>query len=428
MKMQTTTINQGSLAASRIKRLVAAVATLGTASFNITTTAGAQDRLIGTRVLAIGATTDRVGFGSDGFRQPGVMGLDSTRLNSITQYSVPVSLAIPMGTQWTVDLQAAFTSISLTHSPIQKSGNNDKVSTSLSGPTDIRIRATGRLFSDAVVLTAGVNLPSGKTGLSSQSLTVLRASAAPALGLSASPVGSGLSGTAGLVFAKEIGEWAVAIGGSYEVRGSYQPIAAITSGAPSLDFEPGHVVRASLGLDRVIGKNRFSVTGAMDRYSDDVLRTSGVSSSAVLSTLRLGPIYSLDAQLQLGIPSVREFVIWVSDRVRTGYTKDGEGMVGTSGNYIDLGARTSIPIGAATDVLLAADGKVHTGLVMNQGLATSGTAGIGATLALIRKAGSVSMQPYIRVQAGNLHSRTSGWGPSSSYSGASAGLVFVTRF
>ena len=388
----------------------------------------AQDRLIGTGIIAAGATADVISFGGVGYQQPGVGGRDSIRLRSIEQFSVPVSLALPIGTAWTVDVQSAFSYARLTFDP-KLGASGPRTTSTLYGPTDVRVRATGRLFNDAITFTAGGNVPTGATELTNSNLTVLRAIAAPALGLGTPPVGAGPSGTVGLVAAKQILGWAVAIGGSYELRGTYQPIAAIAAGSPSVDFQPGNVVRGSLGLDRLIGGHRVSLTGAVDVFSDDELRNPAAGSAAApLATVTLGPIFTTDVQIQFAVPRVREFVLWGSNRFRTRYERDGREVAGTSGNYFDGGLRTSIPISGSTDLLFTGDGRMHSGLAINQGLATSGVISGGGTLGLVHRAGTFTIQPYLRAQGGQLRPRITGTAPRTAFFGGTAGLVIATRF
>ncbi|WP_082821516.1 hypothetical protein [Gemmatimonas phototrophica] len=404
------------------RRFAGRVTSLAALALTVPSALAAQDRLIGTGAAGAGLTVETVRFGGDGFRQPSLVGGDSVKLRSIRQYSVPLTVAIPLGTSWTVDLQSAWASSEITFD--DRTGA--KRTASLSGPTDVRLRATGRLFNDGVVLTAGVNAPSGKTELTVRELTALRAVAAPALGLGAPPVGAGPSGTMGMVLARQVGGWAVALGGSYELRGTYQPVAAITAGSPSTDFQPGNVVRGSLGLDRLVGANRLSITAAADFYSDDVLQAPGASTR--IATIKLGPIYTTDVQLQVAAPRVKELAFWVSNRFRTNYTRDGNEVDGTSGVYVDGGVRTSVPLSSVTDLFITGDGRYHSGLEINQGIATAGVVSAGATLGLSHTAGSFSLQPYFRAQAGSLRPRTSGTASSTSFVGGSAGLVIVTRF
>lgn len=413
--------------ASRVARCTSRALLAGVSALLLPAVLEAQDRLIGTGVVAAGATADVITFSGLGYQQPGVAGGDSIRLKSIQQFSVPVSVAVPLGTQWTVDLQSAFSYARLTYEP-KLGAAGSRTQSTLYGPTDVRIRATGRLLNDALTVTAGGNLPTGQTELTGSNLTVLRAIASPALGLGTPPVGAGPSGTLGVVLAQEILGWAVAVGGSYEMRGTYQPVAAITAGSPSTDFQPGNVIRGSLGLDRLVGHHRISLTGAVDIFSDDELRTPGSGSAAPLATVTLGPIFTTDVQLQFAVPRVRELVLWGSNRYRTRYERDGVEVEGTSGNYFDGGLRTSIPISHATDLLVTADGRMHSGLAINQGLATSGVVSAGGTLGLVHRTGNFTIQPYLRATGGSLRPRVSGTAPRTSFAGGTAGLVIATRF
>jgi hypothetical protein len=341
--------------------------------------------------------------------------------------SIPFSVAIPIGAAWTMDVQSAITAARLTYDPkLGVSAAQSRVH--LYGPSDVRVRTTGRLFNDALVLTAGANLPTGRTDLSSNQLTVLRGIAAPALGLGMPPVGAGASGTLGAVVARQLLGWAIALGGSYEMRGSYQPIAALTAGAPSADFQPGNVVRGSLGLDRVIGGHRLSATGSVDVYANDELRDPTKPGARPLATVRLGPIVTSDLQLQLAVPRVKEFILWGTHRFRTRYQRDGDYVAGTSGFYADGGVRTSIPMTASTDLLLTGDGKWHSGLAINQGIATSGVISGGGTIGLAQRLGALSLQPFVRGQGGQLRPRVAGAAPRVAFASLSAGLVLVTRF
>lgn len=387
----------------------------------------AQDRLVGSRVLAAAATIEGVSFGSDGYMQPGTLGGDSISLKSIQQYSVPISLVLPLGSQWTVDLQSAFVQSRLTWAEAGSSATENH-ETSLSGMTDVRLRATGRLLDDAVVLTAGVNLPTGQSELDGNGMTVLRATAAPALALGVPPVGAGPAATLGMVYAREWLGWAVAVGASYETRGKYQPVAAMAAGLPSLDFKPGNVIRGSLGLDRLIGAHRLSITAAADVYGNDKLESESSGYSDSFASVQLGPIITTDLQLQLAIPQFREFVVWGVNRYRSRYEQNSIGVEGTNGNYFDAGVRTTSALSANTDVLVTADMRMHSGLASSQGLATSGVTAFGATAGLVRRSGGLSFQPYLRAQTGTLRPRESGTAANTSFTGFSAGLVIVTRF
>jgi hypothetical protein len=112
----------------------------------------------------------------------------------------------------------------------------------------VRLRVVGRVRDEAVLVTAGLNLPSGMARLTPDGVDALRVGAAPMLGLGSPPATSGAGGTLGVVLARSIKGWAVAVGSSYEQRGRFQPVAARLLGTTPESFTPGGAVRATLGL------------------------------------------------------------------------------------------------------------------------------------------------------------------------------------
>ena len=82
-----------------------------------------------------------------------------------------------------------------------------------------------------------------------------------------------------------------------------------------------------------------------------------------------------------------------------------------------------------TDLIIAGDGRWHSGLGIDQGLPTSGVRGASLTVGLNSRHGLLSIQPYLRTQAGSLHQRGSAQNlPNKSFVGTTGGLVVITRF
>lgn len=219
-------------------------------------------------------------------------------------------------------------------------------SASLTGISDVRARATGRLLGESVLMTVGVNAPTGRMSLSGDQFSTLRILASPALGMGSSPVGAGLSGTLGLVLAQQVGSWAMAYGTSYEMRGQYQPVAALIAGTPSTDFLPGGVFRASVSADRLLGPHRLNVSLAGDVFADDRLRGGALIDSlgaATESRVRLGPVLSSDAQLQIATSRLRDLLVFTSYRWRAPYARDGLTVERSSGQYLEGGVRMVLP-------------------------------------------------------------------------------------
>lgn len=392
---------------------------------------GAQERLVERRSLGVGASSDMISFGGDGLFQAAFADLDSVRISGLRQTTLPIALATALAGGWRLDVTALYAQGRVTYRDAATNGA-ERVAT-LAGMSDVRFRATGRLLSDALTLTVGVNAPSGRMDLSSLEFSALKVLAAPALALGSTPVGSGPSGTVGLVFARQGGPWNLAFGASYEHRGTYQPVAALTAGAPSTDFRPGGVVRASLGAERTVGPHRLALALATDVFAEDHLRgsidQSGSTPDATLASVRLGPVFTGDAQLQVASQTLRDVVVYGSWLWRAAYARDGVTAEGTSGTYLETGARAAYPLRPRIDVVVGTGARWHSGLGVDEGLTTSGVRSADVSVGLRAQRGAVSFQPFVRAQGGSLRARSATSSDRlQSFGGVTTGIVLQTRF
>ena len=246
-------------------------------------------------------------------------------------------------------------------------------------------------------------------------------------------MGSGPSGTVGLVLARQGGPWNLAFGASYEHRGKYQPVAALIAGAPSTDFRPGGVVRASFGAERTVGQHRLALALATDVFAEDQLRgsvdESQATPDATLAAVKLGPVFTGDAQLQVASQTLRDVVVYGSWLWRAAYARDGVTAEGTSGTYLETGARAAYPLRPRTDVVFGVGARWHSGLGVDEGLTTSGVRSADVTLGLRAQRGIVSFQPFVRAQGGSLRARSATEADRlQSFGGVTTGLVLQTRF
>lgn len=396
----------------------------------------AQDRLVNLRAVGGGIGVETVGFGGDGLLQPGVAG-DTIRVQRAAQVSVPVTFAIPMGRAWTADVSTIWASGSVRYRGVG-AGDAGARTVTLSGVGDVRLRLTGRLRGDALIVTVGGTLPSGQQRLEQGELTALRVLAAPAFAFVSQPASGGASATLGVLAARTIRGWSVAGGISAEQRASYTPLSALVTGAAlgadvgTADFRPGPVGRLSIGLDGLVGRHRLSVNASGDVFSTDRLTlpstaapAPGVDAAPTNITVRLGPIVATDAQLQLAVPRLREAVVWTAVRYRARFSRDGVRITESAGTYVDGGVRAALPVRASADVVLSADGRWHSGLAFDTALPTAGArlGTVAAALALRR--GGMTLQPFARIQAGRLDVHALGGG---SVVGGGVGLTALARF
>jgi len=411
---------------------VVAVALCGASVVAVSaSTLHAQDRLVGSKLAAVGASFESISFGDAGLVQTAFNGLDSVRVQRVRQFTLPLTAAMPMGAGWRLDITTLYSTGSVTYR--DGSANGASRTATLAGVSDIRLRATGRVLRDGLIVTVGANAPTGRTTLSTAEFSALRILSSPALGMGSTPVGAGPSGTVGAVVPQQLGGWQMAYGASYEVRGRYQPIAALTAGSASADFQPGGVARASITGDRIVGPHRLIVAMAADVFATDRLGgpvgtgTSGSSSRE--STVRLGPVFSADGQLQLSVPRTRELLAYSAYRWRAPFSRDGITVERSSGTYLESGVRGALSMGPGRDFVFATDGRWHSGLGVDQGLPTSGVTSGSLTLGVNVRRGLMTLQPYMRGQAGSLSQPTASVRRASqSFRGAAAGLVFSSRF
>lgn len=394
----------------------------------------AQERLVGKQSAGVGASFESIAFAGPGLQQYNFNGLDSARITRAQQVSTPITGAWAITDRWRVDLTGLYARATVSY---RDAGDATKTRTAtLAGVSDLRLRATGAVVHDVVFVTAGLNVPTGQTSLSNAEFGVLRIVAAPGLGMGSTPVGAGMSGTLGVVIARRAGPWSIAVGGSYEHRGTYQPIAALVAGSASSDFRPGGVLRASFTGDRTVGPHRLTLAVASDVFAKDELTTTGMTSggnaatpTSGLTTVKLGPVLSADAQMVFAAPRFRQLLAFTSYRFRAPFLRDGVRVANSSGQYFDTGVRAALSLGPGRDLIVGVDGRLHTGLGVDQGLPTSGVASGSVLTGVEFRRGLMFVQPYLRAQSGVLRQRGVGLNaPSQGFHGFGLGFVAVTRF
>lgn len=347
------------------------------------------------------AASVATGVVAESWRFATPLAVDSGLVDRVTQLSIPLGVAIPLSARWTADLSGAYTigSARLTDSL----GGNSRT-LDLRGPTDMKLRVVGRLVGDALIVTAGVNAPTGLTQLGGDELTALRLIGAPPLRMPSPTLGSGLGATAGVVVARQVGPWAVALGGSYEARAAYSPIDVAAAGAVAIsDLDPSNAAHLTLGADRLLGEHRVSLLGSYDLYGEDRLTFTGGGAGNTSATFQLGPTVAVLALIELGVPGMQELSIAAVNRYRAAFTGiDGETAVGSSGNSIDTRIRARWGGEGRLGVLLGAEGRFDTGLDIDASLAAAATTAVGGTLGVSIPLGGISLDPAVRAVIGTI--------------------------
>src|SRR6185503_17156813 len=107
------------------------------------------------------------------------------------------------------------------------------------------------LGTDFVVLTAGVNIPTGQSTVNVDQLAAAALIGNDFLAFPISNMGTGFGATGGIAVARPAGDWNFGAGISVRRSSQYDPFSP--TGGVLLHYQPGNEYRARLGLDRAVG-------------------------------------------------------------------------------------------------------------------------------------------------------------------------------
>lgn len=352
--------------------------------------ARAQEPLGGVFGAQTGATFEQWHFGCCTDATTGASSVESA-----SEWTVPITAFIPAGPV-AFDVYTAWMRGSVT---LRGAG---APSQTLSGLTDTYLRGAVHVAGDAFLATVGVNVPTGKTSLTTAQLGVLDVLGAPALRYQTPVLGTGWGGTAGLVYTLRAGTWSWGFGTSYEYRGQYTPAQAqaLGLGSGNVDLRPGQAIRLSLGTDGLVGQSDMSVSLASTFYTQDhVALTAGGTPPAPIT---LGPMITGEWQLRAAAGAIRDLTLYAFDRYRMQYSRDGARVPGTDGNELEFGAGGSVPLGPRTSFVAGLHGRWHTGLSVDTSLPTAGIVSGGGDIGISWLTGRFALHPAIGGELGRL--------------------------
>ncbi|OYV72871.1 MAG: hypothetical protein B7Z72_03800 [Gemmatimonadetes bacterium 21-71-4] len=172
---------------------------------------------------------------------------------------VPVYVVVPVNASFNFDVGTAWASATVSSPGLPSSR--------MSGLTDTQLRANYTFGTDFLVLTAGVNLPTGhSTALPAEQMAATRIASDflvfPIMGF-----GTGAGGTGGLAVARPLGDWNVGLGIAVRHSVAYDPFQDTTG--VRLRFQPGNEYRARIGVDRPYGTGRIALGFTYSRFGND---------------------------------------------------------------------------------------------------------------------------------------------------------------
>lgn len=191
--------------------------------------------------------------------------LSAPTSSTISEFALPVYVLVPVSNALSFDVGTSFASVQVSQ------GAN--ASSSISGLTDTQLRANYAIGTDFVVLTAGVNLPTGQSTVRPEQQIAAGVIANDFLVFPISNMGTGLGGTAGVALAHPLGEWNVGAGVSMRKSAAYTPFQTPDT-VPVLRYQPGDEYRARVGIDHGVGTGRVSLGLTFSTFGDDQLSGS----------------------------------------------------------------------------------------------------------------------------------------------------------
>ena len=181
---------------------------------------------------------------------------------TISEFTTPIFVVIPVSSALNFDVATAYAS-----ARVRPNGNSIEQPSSISGLTDTQIRANVLLGTDFMVLTAGLNIPTGKeTASEAEQLAAFRIGN-DFLAFPISNMGTGFGATAGVAVARPLGSWNVGLGGSLRQSAAYEPLVGSSGARPR--FQPGNEYRARFGVDHPFGTGRFAIGLTYSKFGND---------------------------------------------------------------------------------------------------------------------------------------------------------------
>ena len=299
---------------------------------------------------------------------------------SLKELAVPVGIALPVSSRFTLDAGTFYVS-----AQGQDSAGNTRT---ITGLTDVIVHGAFQLKPDVAVFTFALNLPAGHKTLTADQQSIANAVATDLVPFPVTNFGSSFSMTTGLAYATPVGPWALGLAGSFRYAGSYQPISG--AGFDTLTIKPGAEVRLRVGADRIVGQGRLSLGVTYSTFSNDEIGSQSQNPGT-----RLIPQFSWSTPI--GLNNSMVFYGW--DVYRN--VDESASITGAvKQNTLALGAVASLRSGARN--LLRPQIELRKGWQGPGGLQNAGTL-VGLGLRYQIAAGEqFTVTPGLRVDLGSL--------------------------
>jgi hypothetical protein len=196
-----------------------------------------------------------------------------TSSRTISQFTLPVVVVMPITSRLNFDMATSYARSEVTEPGVKAS--------TISGLTDMLVRANYTLGNDAVVVTIGANLPTGQYKIPDDQIKAAGQIGNDFLLFPTSSYGSGFSTTGGIAVARSLGNWNVGIAGSFRKSTQFDAFNASDGTAnTTMTFTPGDEIRARIGADRLIGNGRLALGVTYSTFGKDELANTSYATGS----------------------------------------------------------------------------------------------------------------------------------------------------
>lgn len=214
-------------------------------------------------------------------------GATSRRLE---QASIPLAMVFPFHRRFSVDLTTAAAYTRIVH--------GDSTHSEIYGGTDTQLRANIRILMDHLMLTLGVNAPSGQYYIDSTQVEAASTIGNDFLSVPISSMGNGPAGTAGVAAAVRLLGINLGVGGSLRKSMEFVPYG---SGSEEIVYQPGDETRLRVSAERRLWLGTASVAMTFMSFGEETANATTYSTGdRTLTTLGWSlPVWKASVDLGL---------------------------------------------------------------------------------------------------------------------------------
>jgi hypothetical protein len=178
--------------------------------------------------------------------------------DELREWSLPVRLTVPLGDRWQVRLQGSAASV------------QREEGASVRGLADARagLSYARDIGESSVIVSANANIPTGTETLSPEAFETTTVLSQKIYDFRVTGLGQGLGVSTGATWVVPLSDnLALGLGGSYQVQGSYMPIADMAE-----SYDPGSRTLVTGGLEyRLTRTTALSANGSLWIYGSDTV-------------------------------------------------------------------------------------------------------------------------------------------------------------